>query len=94
MTIQDFITKTRSDWEATYRSRGAAEVLVGKMPDIKWADTLRNAGYHSVRISMSRWTDVHPWCNENFGEEHYTWTGTSFWFETEQDAILFALKWS
>jgi hypothetical protein len=29
------------------------------------------------------------------GHQHYAWTGTStFWFETERDAIMFALRWS
>ena len=94
MNIQDFVEKTKKDWDTTYRARGAAEVLLGKMKDIQWADTFHYAGYHSVRVNTRGWHNIHSWCIENFGEQHYTWTGNVFWFDNEQNAIMFALKWS
>lgn len=54
-------------------------------------------GYHSVLLGYRghlEWQEVHAWCKNHFGEDHYTWTGSRFWFEQEHDAVLFALRWS
>jgi hypothetical protein len=37
--------------------------------------------------------ECYDWCGEQFGPEHFAWTGSKFWFETESDAIMFALRW-
>lgn len=54
-------------------------------------------GYHSVVLGFQRhreWTTVHAWCRDHIGEDHYTWTGSRFWFENEQDAVMFLLRWA
>ena len=54
-------------------------------------------GYHSVLLGVKShlmWPDVHDWCKQNIGEQHYSWTGSRFWFEHREHAVWFALKWS
>ena len=56
------------------------------------------AGYHPVELGgpalMGEWQECHRWCCEHIGEDHYSWTGGTFWFETEKAAMWFALRWS
>lgn len=62
-----------------------------------WNIRFREAGYYSAPIRLrvlNDWSDCHKWCNDKFGEKHYAWVGSTFWFETERDAILFILRWS
>lgn len=61
-----------------------------------WNELFQGAGYYSVDVSMMTidWTGCHAWCQQQYGADHYSWTGSTFWFETEQDALLFALRWS
>jgi hypothetical protein len=62
-----------------------------------WNQRLRAAGYYSAELGLSpftNWQHVHDWCCDQFGEDHYVWTGSTFWFETEQAAVLFALRWT
>ena len=63
-----------------------------------WTKRFVDCGYYSVSLSgknfiENNWQDVHRWCEHEFGERHYTWTGSIFWFETEEAAAWFALKW-
>ncbi len=62
----------------------------------QWDRRFKEAGYHPARITdcLTCWDEIHNWCEDQYGNEHYTWTGTTFWFETEQDCILFLLRWS
>ena len=48
----------------------------------------------SSRTLMGEWQECHRWCCEHIGEDHYSWTGGTFWFENERDATLFALRWA
>ena len=57
-------------------------------------DVLKNAGYIPIRINGNRWGPIFDWLQENIGWENYNSTGNTFWFNSEQDAVLFALKWS
>jgi len=60
-----------------------------------WHQRFRAAGYYPVKVSLKQpWVYIHEWCQDQFGEDHYTWTGGTFWFETEQAAVLFSLRWS
>lgn len=63
---------------------------------IDWHSRLSDAGYYSAKFnqSLSFWKIVHEWCKEQFGERHYTWTGSVFWFDRREDAMLFMLRWS
>lgn len=76
--------------EETYDSR--PHRLAGS---INWVQALSNANYHAVETESIniQWKDMLLWCNEHVGVEHYTWTGTIFWFETSEVALLFVLKW-
>lgn len=62
-----------------------------------WASRFREAGYYSVPAGLKgvqqEWQSIHNWCEKQFGSNHYTWTGSTFWFETEEHAVLFALRW-
>ena len=65
---------------------------------IDWNRILADRGYVSVPIGyrvrqQGDRTIRLAWCVEQFGEEHYAWTGSNFWFETEKDAIMFSLRW-
>jgi len=60
-----------------------------------WHQRFRAGGYYSAEADLNHpWQDIHEWCRAQFGEDHYTWTGSTFWFETEQAAVLFSLRWS
>lgn len=50
-------------------------------------------GVQTGKRPAMEWTDCHKWCSEQF-QDNYHWTGSTFWFTTEQDAMLFALKWA
>ena len=63
-----------------------------------WSTRFQDAGYFSVPLTdnnlLHHWQDVHQWCEHEFGERHYTWTGSIFWVENDRDAMWFALRWS
>lgn len=71
------------------------DVALPKMPTlIHWNNLLRSAGYYPVELtSYEHWRDIVIWCNEMVGENHYTWTGYTMWFETSESAMMFALRW-
>jgi len=52
-----------------------------------------NNFYSCPLKQVNKWPDVHKWCEWQFGRDHYVWIGNIFWFETEQDQILFMLTW-
>lgn len=62
-----------------------------------WTKRFVDCGYYSVPLTGNAigydWQDVHQWCEQQFGERHYAWTGNIFWFETEEAAAWFALRW-
>lgn len=62
---------------------------------IPWNDLLREHGYYSVPSAgfLSLHNSRTDWCREQFGDDHFVWTGSDFWFETESAAVLFALRW-
>ena len=76
------------DWQQRDRRFGSGTL----MPD--WYSRFLKAGYYQIEISgFDEWSETHKWCREQFGEDHYNWTGSIFWFETERDATFFALRW-
>lgn len=65
---------------------------------VDWNAMLADHGYVPVPIGVrvskpGERNAMRLWCCEQFGEEHYAWTGSNYWFETESDAIMFALRW-
>ena len=63
---------------------------------IDWNQQLSKHGYVSVSWGfneMEHLSTIHKWCDDQFGKDHYAWTGSLFWFETEQDAAIFVLRW-
>ena len=62
-----------------------------------WNGYLEENGYIGVWIDYSstrlKKQEMLSWANESFGNGHCYWTGSCFWFDREQDAVLFALKW-
>ena len=59
---------------------------------LDWNDLFEISGYVSVK-SSSDYKVCCDWCREQFGPEHFAWTGSKFWFESEKDAIMFTLRW-
>jgi hypothetical protein len=59
-------------------------------------EVLRDAGYYEVEIDNTgpRWREIHNWCEANLGWENYNWTGSTFWFNTDEDRVFFMLRWS
>lgn len=38
-----------------------------------WNMRFRDAGYYDVEVpNLSQWTQVHAWCEKQFGKEHYS----------------------
>lgn len=64
--------------------------------DIDWHRRFQDAGYYPAKFNQSLefWNIVHEWCKTQFGERHYTWTGSTFWFDRREDATLFILRWA
>ena len=95
-SIKEFIARTKDHYQQYLRNRSASEVLMGKPLEVHWDAEFKKGGYHRVVAGRSddNWTAMHLWCASQFGREHYSWTGNHFWFESEKDAMLFALKWS
>jgi hypothetical protein len=61
---------------------------------VDWNDLLRSAGYYPVELwSYKNWRDIVVWCDEMVGENHYTWTGQTMWFESSESAMMFILRW-
>ena len=77
--------------------RQFADRVREKHPPGQWIDWHRaftDQGYHDVALNeLTQWQEIHQWCEQQFGQDHYVWTGNRFWFEQEQDAMLFALRW-
>ena len=81
VSIQDFICQVQELRDS------------GKLIEpINWNDLFLLNGYISVDFGPgNKWG--YSWCCEQFGSEHFAWTGSNFWFETEKDAIMFTLRW-
>ena len=64
------------------------------LPPTDWHHRFKEAGYHSVSLnSLTEWQAIHTWCTRQVGKEHYAWTGQIFWFETQEAANWFTLRW-
>jgi len=62
---------------------------------IDWPEILSAAGYHRADLRHAmHWGEVHRWCIEEFGQENYAWAGNIFWFQTNEAATWFTLRWS
>lgn len=62
--------------------------------DADWTQRFTSAGYHKVVLTdVTVWQEVHEWCEEEFGRDHYSWNGSNFWFENTEDAFRFTLRW-
>lgn len=62
--------------------------------NIDWNGELERAGYYYVVLQKhDTWQEIHQWCTTHIGKEHYTWTGSKFWFDDSQNAMLFTLMW-
>ena len=78
--------------ETTYAIMKRCQELNMDRP-IPWNDILQELGYHRVALPGADLLKT-DWCQEKFGDDHFVWTGAYFWFETEQDAVMFTLRWS
>lgn len=61
----------------------------------KHARDFEQAGFFSIPFGGigSDWQECQQWCMDAYGNR-YCWTGRTFWFLTEQDAMWFALRWA
>jgi hypothetical protein len=69
-------------------------------PEEDWNSRFKDAGYYSViwgstvYYPNNHWDELFRWCSDTFGVRHFVWCGSKFWFDCEENAILFALRWS
>ena len=64
---------------------------------LDWRKQSRENGYFEVCRSKQpppAQYIIGQWCVDKFGSEHYSWDGTSWWFDSEENAVLFALRWA
>jgi hypothetical protein len=88
MAVKDCIGDFVDSWRA--------HDTVAAATNPRWIGRFRDAGYYHAELRCfdgQTWKDVHEWCKQQYGDRHYSWTGFIFWFETEQDSILFTLRW-
>lgn len=87
MNIQEFVKQKQGELKR--------EMKKGKINTVpNWQIIFSQGGYYGIELDdFAAWQQTHKWCKENFGEEHYSWTGDTFWFETAEDAAWFALRW-
>jgi hypothetical protein len=85
--IKDFVNA----WKKYDLNDGSSENIIHQ-----WGNRFKDAGYYPVEVNRfyTAWYEIHLWCREKFGEQHYAWAGSTFWFEAEEDAIMFTLRWS
>ncbi len=84
MSIQDYIDSVLSS--TNYRTA-----------DVDWRRRFTEQGYYTVlpgQHGLRLWNEMHEWCEKHIGVKHYSWTGSRFWFETEDAAFRFTLRWS
>jgi hypothetical protein len=74
-----------------------SEYLKNPHEVMDWNGYLEENGYYCVWIEYKharlKKKEMLAWANELYGEGHCYWTGSCFWFDREEDAVLFALKW-
>lgn len=65
-----------------------------------WNRRFQEAGYISVMICapFHDMSEIILWCDQHIGKDHYAWVGVglqyvNYWFETEQNAMMFSLCW-
>jgi len=81
VSIQDFIRQVQ-------KLRDSGKLI----EPINWNYLFLLYGYIPVDLSPKN-KECYDWGREQFGPEHFAWTGSKFWFETEKDAIMFTLRW-
>lgn len=64
-----------------------------KNGQLNHAEQFEEAGYYGVKLSSSRWNEMHCWLEKHY-PNRYCWTGSIFWFDDERIAADVALRWS
>ena len=84
--VKDEIRKCKRNTNFTYHSYET------------WMELFAKAGYIKISCKFdtltSSATDAIKWCSIQFGLDHFQTIGRHFFFETEKDAMLFALRWA
>lgn len=57
----------------------------------RWGEAMKNSGYETVVFRSLAWQEAHDWCKKVCGEEHYSWSGSNFFFTRRSDALMFKL---
>jgi len=95
--IKDFI-RAWKEWDRAEPKDSQFKVWNESVIQPFWNTRFQDAGYYSAEPSRESirgyWQEMHRWCEEQFSPDHYAWTGSTFWFETERNALLFSLKWA
>lgn len=91
VSIKEFVRTWENVDKVIFKCVGTASY---NLPD--WERRFLDAGYCSAKITFSydKWTAINAWCRRVFGQDHYAWYDSVFWFESQQDAALFLLTWS
>lgn len=89
MSIREFMHQHWNEGNNIQKIKNSAD-------PVDWNEILQNRGYYFVKYFDQyrlHWYDVaQPWLNENVGEHHYCVTLDGVWFEDQQLALIFALK--
>ena len=81
------------DWIEQHKKFADMAYLDGHPMEMQ--QQLEQSGFTKIRlINAYVWKELHDWCRQFIGEDHYTWFGSTFWFSCEKDAIMFDLKWN
>ena len=64
---------------------------------IDWHQLIGQGGYHWVEYSSSDILEnsdkMFRWLHDEIGRDHYLFVGTGFWFDNQQNQMLFILTW-
>ncbi len=89
--IRNFIEAWRR-----YESSADSNAMTNRIDNsMNWNQRFRDAGYYSALPgNLEHWGQIHQWCRDHIGEQHYCWAGSTFWFESKKDQVLFLLRWA
>jgi hypothetical protein len=63
---------------------------------VDWHQLIQTGGYYWVEYrvhSAEEMERIKPWLISRIGKDHYLFVGTGFWFDSEQNQMLFILTW-
>ena len=81
MNIREYISQVKESRRKKYLSQSASEVLLKKVnyEITDWDSVMESGGYYCiVPRSISKWSEMHIWLQDNIGQDRYSWNGNHF----------------